>query len=96
MRIAYFNCSSGIAGDMILASLIDAGLSAGRLEDLLQKGLKLSGWSLKVKIIPSLYHIPVKQVEVKGEKHFGSPKEMLSLVKKSGFSPKVRELSLKT
>lgn len=33
MRIAYFDCSSGISGDMFLGALIDAGLPLGAVEE---------------------------------------------------------------
>lgn len=36
MRVAYFDCFSGISGDMILGALLDAGLSLKTLEDTLQ------------------------------------------------------------
>jgi len=40
MRIAFFDCSAGASGDMILGSLLDAGLSMDRLrEDLARLGL---------------------------------------------------------
>ncbi|MEA1939159.1 MAG: nickel pincer cofactor biosynthesis protein LarC, partial [Candidatus Caldatribacteriota bacterium] len=45
MKIAYFNCFSGISGDMIIGSLIDAGLEKERLEKELSK-LNLSGYKL--------------------------------------------------
>ena len=32
MRIAYFDCFSGVSGDMILGALVDAGLEVGALE----------------------------------------------------------------
>ena len=32
MRIAYFDCFSGVSGDMILGALIDAGLELQQLE----------------------------------------------------------------
>src|SRR5690348_7708794 len=43
--IAYFDCFSGISGDMVLGALVDAGLELGALERELRK-LKLPGWSI--------------------------------------------------
>jgi len=45
MKIAYFDCFSGAAGDMILGALIDAGLDFKLLESELAK-LKLPGYHL--------------------------------------------------
>jgi hypothetical protein len=46
MRIAYFDCFSGVSGDMILGALIDAGADLHKLESELVK-LKISGFTLK-------------------------------------------------
>jgi uncharacterized protein (TIGR00299 family) protein len=46
MRIAYFDCFSGVSGDMILGALIDAGADLHKLESELGK-LKISGFTLK-------------------------------------------------
>jgi len=46
MRIAYFDCFSGVSGDMILGALIDAGADLNKLESELSK-LKISGFTLK-------------------------------------------------
>jgi hypothetical protein len=46
MRIAYFDCPSGAAGDMILGALVDAGVPFDALEEGLAK-LHLPGWSLE-------------------------------------------------
>jgi len=46
MRIAYFDCFSGISGDMALGAFLDAGLSFGLLSKELAK-LKLKGYELK-------------------------------------------------
>jgi uncharacterized protein (TIGR00299 family) protein len=48
VRIAYFDCFAGASGNMILGSLIDAGLPLGLLERELQK-LPVKGWSLKAR-----------------------------------------------
>ncbi len=37
MRVAFFDCFSGISGDMFIASLLDAGLSLSKLEEELKK-----------------------------------------------------------
>ena len=47
MKIAYFDCFSGISGNMILGALIDAGLSADALRRELAR-LNLKGWDLEV------------------------------------------------
>ncbi|PYN99705.1 MAG: nickel pincer cofactor biosynthesis protein LarC [Candidatus Rokuibacteriota bacterium] len=44
-RIIYFDCPSGAAGDMIMASLLDAGVSVSDLRAELRK-LPLTGWEL--------------------------------------------------
>ena len=44
-RVAWFHCFSGIAGDMALGSLVDAGADPSELERLLDR-LPIDGWSL--------------------------------------------------
>jgi hypothetical protein len=46
MRIAYFDCVSGISGDMVLGALLDAGADLHKLKSELSK-LKISGFTLK-------------------------------------------------
>ncbi len=46
--LAYFDCFSGISGDMTLAALIDAGLDPAFLKDQLSL-LDLHGWSFQVR-----------------------------------------------
>ncbi len=48
MQIAYFDCFSGISGDMILGALIDAGLDLHQLNEELKK-LKMGGYTLNAK-----------------------------------------------
>jgi uncharacterized protein (TIGR00299 family) protein len=44
-RVAYFDCPSGAAGDMIMGALVDAGAPLDRLRAEL-RGLPLAGWDL--------------------------------------------------
>ncbi len=46
MKTAYFDCFSGVSGNMILAALIDAGLALEELESELGK-LNLSGYKVR-------------------------------------------------
>ena len=45
MRLAYFDCFSGISGDMTLGAVVDAGCSLERLRDEL-KELSVPGWTI--------------------------------------------------
>ena len=48
VKVVYFDCPSGAAGDMIMASLLDAGVSLDALRTELAK-LPLTGWELVVR-----------------------------------------------
>jgi hypothetical protein len=45
MKIAYFDCFSGISGDMTLGALVDSGCPLGEIEAGLRK-LELQGWKI--------------------------------------------------
>src|SRR5574341_593876 len=46
MRIGYFDCFSGVSGDMVLGALVDAGLPAAELQGAIA-ALGLEGVALK-------------------------------------------------
>jgi uncharacterized protein (TIGR00299 family) protein len=62
MVVAYFDCFSGIAGDMILGALIDLGVDEQFLKKELKK-LPLSGYNITVKHVES-HHIHAVDVTV--------------------------------
>jgi len=45
-RIAWFHCFSGVAGDMALGSLLDAGADVDEVRSMLDR-LPVSGWTLE-------------------------------------------------
>ncbi len=47
--VAWFHCFAGIAGDMALGSLVDAGADVGEVRGLLDR-LALPGWDLQVEV----------------------------------------------
>ena len=93
MKTAYFNCASGIAGDMIMASAISSGLSVSTLEKLLKDKLHLGGWDLEIKEVTKK-HFPAINLNVRGRIRFGSPEKMKDIVRKSSFSTSVKARSL--
>jgi uncharacterized protein (TIGR00299 family) protein len=72
MKILYFDCFSGISGDMTLSALLDLGIDQGLLADELNK-LELDGWEMKISTV-SKHGIGAKHVEVilEEEKHHHS------------------------
>ena len=77
MKIAYFDCFSGISGDMILGALVDAGLCLETLIEELDK-LKVPGLTLTqertVRQAIAGTHVKVhlggSSVEAENEHHF--------------------------
>jgi len=94
MRIAYFDCFSGASGDMILGSMIDAGLSLRGLREELKK-LRLRNVSLIVKKVLRR-GISATQVVVEGKdekRHSRSLKEILLIIDRSRLDLEVKEKS---
>jgi uncharacterized protein (TIGR00299 family) protein len=48
MKLAYFDCPSGISGDMVLGAILDAGLELDALREALD-GLHLSGYEIEAR-----------------------------------------------
>ncbi|MFQ5559226.1 MAG: nickel pincer cofactor biosynthesis protein LarC [Nitrospinota bacterium] len=62
MKIAYFDCSSGISGDMTLGALVDAGVQIEDLEKFLRM-LPVQGYELRVSDVKRC-GISVKKIDV--------------------------------
>src|SRR5262245_2363563 len=70
MRIAYFDCFSGISGEMLLGALIAAGLPADNLRAELAK-LPLNGYSLDIERV-ARQGVAVTHVAVLDRSHGGA------------------------
>jgi uncharacterized protein (TIGR00299 family) protein len=93
MKIAYFDCFSGIAGDMILGALIDVGVGVTFLKNELKK-LPLNGYEITVKSV-ECNHIAAMDVTiaVTEEQHHRSLSDIIDLLKRSTLDPKVKKHS---
>ena len=102
MRIAYFDCPSGAAGDMIMGALVDAGAPFEALQGELAK-LRLSGFTLERReVMKSAFRATKVEVHVHGEghahdeRHEGHPhphrnlRSILDLIASSGLRPPVK------
>jgi uncharacterized protein (DUF111 family) len=83
MTIAYFDCFSGIAGDMILGALIDLGLDIKLLKNQLKK-LPLTGYDIEVEQV-ECNHISAKDVTVTftEKQHHRSLSDIIDILKRS-------------
>lgn len=102
MKIAYFNCSSGISGDMILGAFIDAGLPVSYLQKELKK-LKISArggsafggknLNLHAKKVER-GGLPGRLIDIKGKKVFSSTEEMVKVLKESKLAEEIKNKSI--
>ena len=94
-RVAYFDCFSGVSGDMILGAFLDLGLPLDKLNESLQvlglKGITVGAHPVQRKgVVGTQIEIRVQQ------KHrIGRYRQMRDLISKSDLARDIKTLSLK-
>ena len=94
MTVAYFDCFSGIAGDMILGALVDLGVELSFLKKELAK-LSLGGYDIKVKKVET-NHITATDVSVVvTEQHRNrSLSDIIGLLNRSVLDETIKRMSM--
>ena len=91
MKIAYFDCFSGISGDMTVGALLDAGLKIETLEKELKK-LGLSGYRLEVnKVVKKGISATQFKVKIKEEGVERRFKDILDILEKSKLDEEIKK-----
>ncbi|MFP4193832.1 MAG: nickel pincer cofactor biosynthesis protein LarC [Desulfosalsimonas sp.] len=92
--IAYFDCFSGISGDMTLGALVDLGVPADWIKNTLSENLPLEGFDIRAETVHSS-GISARRVSVSGqEKAERDYKAIYRLISSSGLAPGVVKTSL--
>jgi uncharacterized protein (TIGR00299 family) protein len=91
VRIAYFDCFSGISGDMVLGALVDAGADLRAIEADLRK-LRLEGWSISAEKVKrgAIFATQVKVETSQGHHHRGLS-IILGRIDKAGLAPRAAD-----
>jgi len=91
MKLAYFDCFSGISGDMTLGALLDAGCDLQHLRDEL-RGLQVPGWELSSEKVwkngMAATHASVKTEDQQKHRPLSA---ILQILKESKLAPAVRD-----
>jgi uncharacterized protein (TIGR00299 family) protein len=91
MKLAYFDCFSGISGDMTLGALVDAGCSVEHLRGELG-GLRVSGWELTAeKVWKNGMAATYVRVTTEDQSKHRSLGAILEILEKSELGARVRE-----
>ncbi|PIU83781.1 MAG: TIGR00299 family protein [Elusimicrobia bacterium CG06_land_8_20_14_3_00_38_11] len=93
MKIAYFDCSSGVSGDMIMSALIDAGLSEKYLVGELKK-LSIGKFTLKFTDIQK-NGLHTKFAEISGGEQLREFSKIKKIIKKSKLRESIKQQGLK-
>ncbi|MEK7846103.1 MAG: nickel pincer cofactor biosynthesis protein LarC [Nitrospinota bacterium] len=97
MRIAYFDCFSGISGDMVLGAMLDAGVDIESVKRELMK-LNLDGYEIRVSKVDRNGLAGTKvDVVVDKEKHIHSANygDIKKIIEKSGLSERIKNDSIR-
>ena len=95
MKVAYFDCFSGISGDMTVGALLDAGLKIEILEKELKK-LGLTGYQLEVnKVVKKGISATRFKVKIKEEGVERGYKDILTILEKSKLDEEIKKESKK-
>ena len=91
IRSAYFDCFSGVSGDMVLGALVDAGAPLAALEAELRK-LDLPGWKISAE---KVQRRSISATHVKVESHEHHPhrglSEILRMIDAAGLAPRAAD-----
>jgi uncharacterized protein (TIGR00299 family) protein len=91
MKLAYFDCFSGISGDMTLGALVDAGCSVEHLRTEL-RGLQVRGWELSAeKVWKNGMAATCVKVKTEDQQKHRSLSAILEILKNSQLAVTVRE-----
>src|SRR3981189_1683499 len=91
MKLAYFDCFSGIRGDRTLGALLDAGCDLEHLRGEL-RGLRVPGWELSAeKVWKNGMAATYARVKTEDQKAHRSLSAILEILKKSKLAAPVRE-----
>ena len=95
LRIGYFDCFSGISGDMVLGALVDAGADLREIERELRK-LKLNEWSISAERVKrgAIFATHVK-VEASEQHHHRGLSVILRIIDEAGLAPRAAERAKK-
>ncbi len=93
MRAAYFNCFSGISGDMVLAALVDLGWPVKELERELNK-LDLLNYQIEAEKVAKQGIMSTQiKIRIKEGKKERTLKDILSILDKSKLEENIKERS---
>ena len=91
MKLAYFDCFSGISGDMTLGALVDAGCAVEHLREEL-RGLQVPGWELTAeKVWKNGMAATYVQVVTEDQSKHRSLRAILEILQQSRLAPTIRE-----
>jgi len=92
MKVAYFDCPSGAAGDMIMASLVDAGVPLEALRAELGK-LPLEGWTISAREVRKGAFRATKvdvEIDQQAHLHHRSLGDILDILERSSLEVSVK------
>ena len=91
MKVAYFDCFSGISGDMVLGALADAGCNLAQLETELRR-LPVAGWTISAEKVTRKGLAATRVlVECSEQHHHRSLSTILKLIAEAGLPARISD-----